>query len=140
MEVQYCYHLLGDPEEFRSVMAEFNVPFERTGPASDHMFKFIVKEYEAGSSPLIQELQRRKGLGLVSKQHCTGREGPFAAPDGSVFDSYEAYCNSPDLDTDIIQSKLWRGERKPQNDFERRLLKEIQEAKEKGTYLEYYPE
>ena len=70
----------------------------------------------------------------------TFRNEQFIAPDGGVYESYEAYCNSPDLDTDIVQSKLWRGERKPQNDFERRLLKEIQHAKEKGTCLEYYPE
>ena len=64
----------------------------------------------------------------------------FRAPDGTLYDSYSDYVNSPDLDTDLIQSKLTTGERKPQNDFERRLLEEIKEAKKKGTCLEYYPE
>ena len=68
------------------------------------------------------------------------KEKKYRAPDGTMYESYEAYVNAPDLDTDIIQSKLWRGERKPQNDFERKLLKEIKEAQRKGTYLEYYPE
>ncbi len=64
----------------------------------------------------------------------------YRAPDGTFYDSYEDYVNAPDLDLDIIQSKLWRGERKPKNDFERNLLKEIKEAQKKGVYLEYYPE
>ncbi len=50
----------------------------------------------------------------------TFRNEQFIAPNGGVYESYEAYCNSPDLDTDIVQSKLWRGERKPQNDFEKK--------------------
>ena len=64
----------------------------------------------------------------------------YRAPDGTLYASYEAYVNSPDLDTDIIQCKLWTGERKPQNAFERSLLREINEAKAKGTCLEIYPE
>lgn len=64
----------------------------------------------------------------------------YRAPDGTLYDTYQDYVNAPDLDTDIIQSKLWTGERKPQNDFERKLLKEINEAKKKNTCLEYYPE
>ena len=64
----------------------------------------------------------------------------YRAPDGTMYESYEAYVNAPDLDTDIIQSKLWSGERKPQNDFERSLLRTIKDAKAKGTCLDYYPE
>ena len=67
-------------------------------------------------------------------------EGKYRGPDGFLYDSYEDYVNSPDLDTDIIQSKLTTGQRKPQNDFERRLLKEIQQAKKEGKTLELYPE
>ena len=65
---------------------------------------------------------------------------PYTDPDGNVYESYEAYCNSPELDTDLIQMKLWRGLRTPQNEFERGLLKEIEEAKRAGKYLEIYPE
>ena len=57
-----------------------------------------------------------------------------------MYNSYEEYCNDPQLDTDIIQSLLARGKRTPQNDFERSLLKEIREAQKRGHYLEYYPE
>jgi len=63
----------------------------------------------------------------------------YIAPDGSVYASYQDYCNAPDLDLDLVQVKLWNGQRTPQNDFERRLLKEIQAASEQGRYLEIYP-
>lgn len=59
---------------------------------------------------------------------------------GVEYESYEANCNSPDLDTDIIQMKLRSGERKPQNEFEERLLKEILYARAEGYELEVYPE
>ena len=65
---------------------------------------------------------------------------PYKAPDGTIYPSYQAYCDDPNLDTDIIQCKLMSGERKPQNDFERSLLKAIEEARKAGTYLEIYPE
>ena len=68
------------------------------------------------------------------------KQKKYRAPDGTVYNSYKEYVNSPDLDSDIIQSKLWTGERKPQNASERELLREIQNAKKKGTCLEYYPE
>ena len=63
----------------------------------------------------------------------------YISPDGFEYDSYEAYCNDPDLDLDLVQSKLTTGERAPQNDFERRLLEEIKEAKRLGKTLEIYP-
>ena len=53
-------------------------------------------------------------------------------PDGSVFESYEAYCNSPDLDVYTVMLKLWAGSRVPQNDFERSLLAELEEIRERG--------
>lgn len=73
----------------------------------------------------------------MSKKAKTGK---FVTPYGVEYESYEAYCNSPDLDTDIIQMKLRSGERKPQNDFERELLQEILDARKDGVELEVYPE
>lgn len=61
---------------------------------------------------------------------------PYTDPDGNVYESYEAYCNDPDL----IQVKLWKGQRTPQNDFERALLKELEEGKREGKIFEIYPE
>ena len=62
-----------------------------------------------------------------------------SGPEGEHYDSYKAYCNSPDLDMDLVQVKLWKGERTPQNDLERKLLVEIEQAKKDGKYLELYP-
>lgn len=45
-------------------------------------------------------------------------EKKYIDPLGNVYDSYKAYCNDPELDMDL----LWKGERTPQNDFERALL------------------
>ncbi len=73
-----------------------------------------------------------------SQSNCFGRK--FIAPDGTTYDSYEAYCNDPDLDMDLIQVKLWKGQRTPQNDFERALLKELEEGKREGKIFEIYPE
>jgi len=64
----------------------------------------------------------------------------FKAPDGTLYDSIEDYYNDPLLDTDLIQCYLGNGRRKPQNDFERALLKEIVEAHRQGKVLEIYPE
>lgn len=63
----------------------------------------------------------------------------YTDPDGNEYESYEAYCNSPDLDMDLIQVKLWNGQRKPQNVFERSLLKEFEQGKREGKYFEIYP-
>ena len=67
-------------------------------------------------------------------------EKQFKAPDGTLYDSIEDYYNDPLLDTDLIQCYLGDGRRKPHNDFERALLKEIQEARRQGKVLEIYPE
>lgn len=64
----------------------------------------------------------------------------FKAPDGTLYDSIEDYYNDPLLDTDLIQCYLGNGRRKPQNDFERALLREIEEAHRQGKVLEIYPE
>ena len=64
----------------------------------------------------------------------------YVAPDGTVYKSYEEYVNSPDLDLDLVQLKLYQRQRKPQNDSEERLLSEIKKAEKEGKYLELYPE
>lgn len=51
---------------------------------------------------------------------------PFTDSEGNVYESYEAYCNSPDLDDYTVMLKLHSGSRKPQNDYERRLLEELE--------------
>ena len=56
----------------------------------------------------------------------------YKDPLGNTYASYEEYVNSPDLDTDLICIKLWRGVRTPQNDNERRIKKELDEIKRKG--------
>lgn len=56
---------------------------------------------------------------------------------GNVYDSYEEYVNSPDLDTDLIYIKLWRGERKPQNEEEVKIKKELDEMRAKGQVPEF---
>ena len=61
----------------------------------------------------------------------------YIAPDGNVYESYEAYCNSPDLDLHTIMLKLHNGIRKPQNDFERGLLKEMQEIEARGGMVDF---
>ena len=65
------------------------------------------------------------------------RNGPFRDPDGNDYESYEAYCNSPDLDDHTIMLKLHNGIRKPQNDFERALLKEMQEIEARGGMIDF---
>ena len=56
----------------------------------------------------------------------------YIDPEGDVFESYEAYCNLPDLDDYTVMLKLWAGSRIPHNDFERRLLAELEEIRESG--------
>ena len=52
--------------------------------------------------------------------------------DGNVYESREAFYNSPDLDTYSIMLYLHAGTRRPQNDFERHLLKEMQDIEASG--------
>jgi len=56
---------------------------------------------------------------------------------GNTYESYEEYVNSPDLDTDLVYIKLWRGERTPQNDEEREAKKILDEMKAKGQTPEF---
>ena len=49
---------------------------------------------------------------------------------------YEAYVNSPTLDLDLVYSKLWTGERTPQNEREKKIKKELDWMKSRGEKLE----
>ena len=62
----------------------------------------------------------------------------YIDPLGKECPSYQDYVNSPDLDTDLIQFKLWRGEREPQNDEEREWKRILEEMKAKGQTPEFY--
>lgn len=61
----------------------------------------------------------------------------FVDAEGQKYNSYEEYVNSPDLDLDLIYSKLWSGERAPQNEREKEIKKELDEMKSKGKNLEF---
>lgn len=65
------------------------------------------------------------------------RTGPYRDPDSNIYESYEAYCNSPDLDTYTIMLKLHSGSRTPQNEWERNLLEEIKEIEAKGELIDF---
>ena len=56
--------------------------------------------------------------------------------EGHKYNSYEEYVNSPDLDLDLIYSKLWTGERTPQNKREEEIKKELDEMTSQGKKLE----
>lgn len=56
---------------------------------------------------------------------------PYTDHDGKVWKTYREYCNSPDLDFDIICVMLETGRRTPQNQEERNLLKGLIEEKKK---------
>ncbi len=61
----------------------------------------------------------------------------FISPDGVVYESYEAYCNSMDLDDYTIMLKLHSGIRTPKNEHERRLLDEMREIEQKGGMIDF---
>ena len=56
--------------------------------------------------------------------------------EGHKYNSYEEDINSPDIDLDLIYSKLWSGERIPQNEREKEIKKELDEMKSRGEKLE----
>ena len=56
----------------------------------------------------------------------------FRSPEGKVYESYQAYCNSSDLDDYTVMLKLWARSRTPQNDFERRLLSQLEKIRRTG--------
>lgn len=62
---------------------------------------------------------------------------PYIDSDGDVYESYEAYCNSPDLDPYNVMLKLYAGQRTPQNDFEQHLLDEMREIEVRGDQIDF---
>lgn len=60
----------------------------------------------------------------------------FIDAEGHKYNSYEEYINSPDLDLNLIYSKLWSGERTPQSEQEKEIKKELDEMKSRGEKLE----
>lgn len=61
----------------------------------------------------------------------------YTDSDGNVYESYEEYCNSPELDDYTVMLKLHSGSRKPQNDHERKLLDEMKEIERNGGVIDY---
>lgn len=61
----------------------------------------------------------------------------YVSNDGVEYASYEAYCNSMDLDSDIVGVMLATGRRTPQNDDEKRLLAEIEQMKRENKGIEF---
>ncbi len=57
--------------------------------------------------------------------------------DGIVYESREAFYNSPDLDDYRIMLYLHAGKRKPQNNWERSLLSEMQEIEASGKQIDF---
>lgn len=63
--------------------------------------------------------------------------GPYTDSDGIEYESYEAYCNSLDLDTYTVMLKLYGGQRKPQNASEERMLAEMRQIEESGGMIDF---
>ena len=62
---------------------------------------------------------------------------PYTDWDGNTYESKEAFYNSPDLDDYSIMLYLHAGTRKPQNDYERGLLKEMQDIEARGGQIDF---
>lgn len=56
--------------------------------------------------------------------------------EGKEYESYEAFCNAPDLDPDLIYNYLARGMRTPQNDKEIEWQIEGKQMLAEGKYWE----
>ena len=56
---------------------------------------------------------------------------------GRKWKSYKEYCNSNDLDFDIICVMLDTGRRQPQNEWEREYIKKTKEYKGVATELPF---
>ena len=65
------------------------------------------------------------------------KKSPYTDSDGNVFESYEAYCNSPDLDEYTVMLKLHSGSRKPQNAYEHKLLEQMTEIERNGGVIDF---
>ncbi len=61
----------------------------------------------------------------------------YISNEGKEYESYSAYCNSNDLDPDIVGVMLATGRRTPQNEYEKRLLSEIEHMKKEGKSIEF---
>jgi len=61
----------------------------------------------------------------------------YISSEGKEYGSYEDYCNSMDLDPDIIGVMLATNRRTPQNEYEKKLLIEIEEKKKKNIGVEF---
>jgi hypothetical protein len=62
---------------------------------------------------------------------------PYTDVDGNVYESREAFFNSPDLDSYRVMLYLHSGARKPQNEWERSLLAEMREIEESGKQIDF---
>ena len=95
----------------------------------------IYQEYTLKCS-YKRHLQKNAYFCESTKAHSLSQR-PYISPDGVSYESYEAYCDSPDLDDYTVMLKLHAGLRKPQNDFERALLKEMQDIKASGGEIDF---
>ena len=80
---------------------------------------------------------RKKVLSLPALIFNDMSEKKYISVDGITYNSYQDYCNSMDLDYDIIGVMLATGRRQPQNEDEKELLKEIKEIKARGRGVEF---
>lgn len=62
---------------------------------------------------------------------------PYTDGNENVHESREEFYNSSDLDDYWIMLYLHAGTRKPQNDWERSLLKEMQEIEASGKQIDF---
>lgn len=75
-------------------------------------------------------------VSLISLSILT-KKSPYTDSNGNVFESYEAYCNSPDLDEYTVMLKLHSGSRKPQNEKEHELLEEMKKIESNGGVIDF---
>lgn len=61
----------------------------------------------------------------------------YKSVNGKEYTSYSEYCNSTDLDDDIIGVMLATGRRTPQNEYEQELLNKIIKLKSEGIGVEF---
>lgn len=62
---------------------------------------------------------------------------PYVDVDGNVYESREAFYNSPDLDMYRVMIYLHSGARTPQNNWERNLLSEMREIEASGQQIDF---
>ena len=132
-QIPHWYCLLkdkGDVEEFKwfaAYIREHSVPGRFYGKTY-HYFRLDGYKYWR-MDPTVDECD------LINRDE----DRMYESPDGLLYATYEAYCNDPDLDLDLVQTKLGSGARMPQNDFEKKLLQDIHEVRKEGKYFEIYP-